>query len=127
MSTFLIVEDSPTMVQLYKMVLGGLESTELIFAANGLEALDLLAQARNVDLLIVDINMPQMNGIEFLQRAEEELGAGSIPSVVISTEGAESDRQAAFEAGANAYLQKPWTPPELLDTVASLLAPRETS
>lgn len=120
MRKFLIVEDSPTMVALYRMALGGLDDVELSFASNGLEGMDTLTQLGTVDLLIVDINMPEMSGIEFLQRAGEELNATEIPSIVISTEGEESDKQAARDAGANAYLQKPWTPDDLLRVIGEV-------
>ena len=63
----LVVEDSPTMCQLYRMVLGAGEA-ELVFADDGVEGLDRAAQEPDFDLLIVDINMPQMDGLEFLRR-----------------------------------------------------------
>lgn len=117
----LIVEDSPTMTQLYRMVLGTLENIELIFAADGIDALDRVAQEPGLDLMIVDINMPRMDGLEFLRRARDELDAGGIPAIVISTENELADREAAEKAGATAYLSKPWTPHELLDLVQPIL------
>jgi CheY-like chemotaxis protein len=118
----LIVEDSPTMCQLYRIVLGRGE-TELVFAHSGVDGLDRAAQEPDVDLYIVDINMPQMDGLEFLRRLRDELGVTETPAVVISTEGEESDQVAAREAGANAYLRKPWTPQQLLATVNGLFEP----
>jgi CheY-like chemotaxis protein len=118
----LIVEDSPTMCQLYRIVLGRGE-TELVFAHSGVDGLDRAAQEPDVDLYIVDINMPQMDGLEFLRRLRDELGVTETPAVVISTEGEESDQVAAREAGANAYLRKPWTPEQLLATVNGLFEP----
>lgn len=112
----LIVEDSPTMAQLYRIVLGR-EGTQLVFAATGVEGLDLAAQEDDIDLFIVDINMPQMDGLEFLRRLRSELGVEATPAIVISTEGDEADRVAAREAGANGYLQKPWTPEQLMSAV----------
>jgi two-component system, chemotaxis family, chemotaxis protein CheY len=112
----LIVEDSPTMCQLYRIVLGR-GGRELIFAHSGVEGLDRAAQEPGVELFVVDINMPQMDGLEFLRRLREELGDRDTPAIVISTEGEEADRAAAREAGANAYLRKPWTPEELLTAV----------
>jgi two-component system, chemotaxis family, chemotaxis protein CheY len=116
----LIVEDSPTMAQMYRMVLGSRPSTELVFARNGVEGLDRLAQETGLDLMIVDVNMPQMDGLEFLRRARSELGAEHVPAIVISTESEESDLRAAREAGASAYLRKPWTPDELLQALDRL-------
>jgi two-component system, chemotaxis family, chemotaxis protein CheY len=116
----LIVEDSPTMTQMYRMVLGPRPFTELVFARNGVEGLDRLAQEAAVDLMIVDVNMPQMDGLEFLRRARSELGAADVPAIVISTESEEADLQAARRAGASAYLKKPWTPDELLQALDRL-------
>jgi two-component system, chemotaxis family, chemotaxis protein CheY len=112
----LIVEDSPTMCQLYRIVLGQ-GGSELVFAHSGVEGLDRAAQESDVDLYIVDINMPHMDGLEFLRRLRGDLGDEATPAIVISTEGEQSDRDAAREAGAHAYLRKPWTPDELLATV----------
>lgn len=123
----LIVEDSPTMVQLYRMALGGLPAIELVFAGDGLEALDRLAQEPDVELMLVDINMPQMDGLEFLTRARTELGVDSVPAIVVSTEGEESDRAAARQAGATGYLQKPWTPQALLAAIEDVAGGRAAS
>jgi two-component system, chemotaxis family, chemotaxis protein CheY len=110
----LIVEDSPTMLRMYRMVLGSRADTELLFAGDGAEGLDRIAQEPDVGLMIVDVNMPRMDGLEFLRRARTELGVEHVPAIVISSEGEEHDRQAALDAGATAYLTKPWTPDELL-------------
>jgi two-component system, chemotaxis family, chemotaxis protein CheY len=115
----LVVEDSALMRQLYRAVLSG-EGAELVYAENGAEALDCAAQNPDVDLFIVDINMPQMDGLEFLRRLRNELGIADAPALVVSTEAEEEDNRAAIEAGASGYLKKPWTPPELLAAVRGL-------
>lgn len=107
----LIVEDSPMMVRLYHMVLGPLYT--LAFAGNGLEGLDAAASGPDPDLLIVDINMPQMDGLEFVRRLRGELQKTDVPVLVCSTESAEHDRRDAAGAGADAFLAKPWTPEQL--------------
>lgn len=112
----LIVEDSALMRQLYGAVLSG-EETELVYAENGAEALDTATQTPDFDLFIVDINMPQMDGLEFLRRLRGELGLTEAPALVVSTEGEAEDQEAALEAGATGYLKKPWTPPDLLAAV----------
>jgi two-component system, chemotaxis family, chemotaxis protein CheY len=117
----LIVEDSPTMCQLYRIVLGR-DDRELVFAHSGVDGLDRAAQETDVELYIVDINMPHMDGLEFLRRLRDELGVRDTPAIVISTEGEEADREAARQAGANAYLRKPWTPHELLTTISETFA-----
>jgi two-component system chemotaxis response regulator CheY len=119
----LIVEDSPTMCQLYRIVLGRGGTAELVFANNGVEGLDRAAQEPDIELFIVDINMPQMDGLEFLRRLRGELGFTEPPAIVISTEGQEADRKAARQAGASAYLRKPWTPDQLLEVVDEVCAP----
>jgi two-component system, chemotaxis family, chemotaxis protein CheY len=116
----LIVEDSPTMRQLYRIVLG--PGRDLLFAESGVEGLDKAAQEPDIELFIVDINMPEMDGLEFLRRVRHELQIQDTPAIVISTEGAESDREAARRAGADRYLQKPWTPDELVQVVSELSA-----
>lgn len=117
----LVVEDSPTMVRLYRMVLSALVDA-IVFASDGMEGLDRVAQEPDVDLLIVDINMPRMDGLEFLRRARREL-ALTAPAIVVSTEGADADRAQALEAGANGYLRKPWTPDQLRSAIADLRQP----
>ena len=107
------------MRQLYRAVLSA-EGAELIYAENGAEALDAAAENPDVDLFIVDINMPQMDGLEFLRRLRGELGLAETPALVVSTEGEEEDERAAIAAGASGYLKKPWTPPELLAAVRDL-------
>lgn len=115
----LVVEDSALMRQLYRAVLAN-EGAELVYAENGAEALDCAAQNPDVDLFIVDINMPQMDGLEFLRRLRGELGIADAPALVVSTEAEEQDHRAAIEAGASGYLRKPWTPPDLLAAVRKL-------
>lgn len=118
----LVVEDSPMMQSLYRMVLAD-QARELIFAADGVEALDRAAQESDVELYIVDVNLPRLDGIEFIRRLRTELGA-SAPVVVVSTECGAADKEAAYEAGADEYLCKPWKPEEL-SAVLERLPPKE--
>jgi len=114
----LVVEDSALMRQLYRAVLTG-EGAELVYAENGAEALDRAAETPDFDLFIVDINMPKMDGLEFLRRLRPDLEL-TAPALVISTEAEDQDHRAAIEAGASGYLRKPWTPPQLLEAVRGL-------
>jgi len=114
----LVVEDSPMMVRMYRLVLS--PHYDLVFAANGAEGLDRAAAETGLDLLVVDINMPQMDGIEFVTRLRGELGIGA-PVVVSSTETSDHDQAAARTAGAQAFLPKPWTPEQLLAAVRERL------
>jgi two-component system, chemotaxis family, chemotaxis protein CheY len=116
---FLIVEDSPTMTRMYRTVLGRQGDAELLFAGTGVEGLDRAAQRPDMEMFIVDINMPEMDGLEFLRRLRGELGLTQ-PALVVSTESQEADREAAREAGADAYLEKPWEPDRLLAAIEDL-------
>ncbi|HST62892.1 MAG TPA: response regulator [Longimicrobium sp.] len=116
----LVVEDSPMMVRMYRMVLGG--PYELVFAADGAEGLDAAAREPALDGMVVDINMPAMDGLEFIRRLRGELGMTDVPVLVCSTEATEADREAARQAGATGFIPKPWTPPELLAAVRAQLA-----
>jgi two-component system chemotaxis response regulator CheY len=92
-------------------------------ALNGLEALERLPDSP-ADLLIVDVNMPQMDGFTFLRTLRRmDLPASGVPAVVISTESGEQDVAAARAVGANFYLVKPVTPETLIAHVALLCGP----
>lgn len=116
-SKVLVLEDSPMMCSLYRMVLS---ESELYFAADGVEGLDRAAQHPDVDLYIVDVNLPRMDGIEFIRRLRSDLEVTDRPVLVVSTECSRADRETAYEAGADGYLCKPWTPEELLDALDGL-------
>jgi two-component system chemotaxis response regulator CheY len=103
----LIVDDAGLVRRYYRDALerAGFAVEE---ALNGLEALEKLLQGQSVDLLIVDINMPQMDGLTFLQTLRRQEGAiAATPAMVTSTEAATHDMDAARAAGANFYLPKP--------------------
>jgi two-component system chemotaxis response regulator CheY len=104
--TVLVVDDGALVRVYYRSILeaAGFRVQE---ALNGLEALEYLL-ARTVDLLIVDINMPQMDGLTFLRNLRQKEGPmAAIPALVTSTEAAAADVAAARAAGANYYLVKP--------------------
>jgi len=115
----LVIDDASLVRRYYRDALeqAGYEVEE---ALNGLEALEKLLTAP-ADLLIVDVNMPQMDGFTFLKilRRQEALTA-SIPAVVISTEAKPEDQQAARIAGANFYLVKPLAAEQLVEYAALL-------
>ncbi|WP_432546564.1 response regulator [Kineococcus sp. SYSU DK004] len=114
----LVVDDAPTVRMYHGGVLRAAGFT-VHEAGNGFEALELLLGAA-FDLVVVDVNMPQMDGYELVRRLRAEALAPSCPVVTISTESQEADADAAYRAGANLYLVKP-VAPALLGAVAELL------
>jgi two-component system chemotaxis response regulator CheY len=118
-----LVIDDATLVRMYYRDALERAGYEVDEALNGLEALEKLLLAP-ADLLIVDINMPQMDGFSFLKvLRRQDLPVASIPALVTSTEAGPQDRAAAQAAGANFYLVKP-VRPEALAAYAALLCGR---
>ena len=114
-----IVDDARTVRRYYRGILerAGIEVTE---AANGLEGLEKAAELLP-GLLIVDINMPKMDGYTMLRAIRADEQTRSIPAIMISTEAEGRDAQRAYEAGANVYLIKPVRPDQLLSFVQLLI------
>ena len=108
----LVVDDSATMRQLIGFALRRVPGLDLVEAQNGLEALRLLDE-RSFDLILLDINMPVMNGLEFLQRVQKEPAYQAIPVIIISTEGKEEDTIRGLKMGAKGYVKKPFQASEL--------------
>jgi two-component system chemotaxis response regulator CheY len=117
----LIVDDGITMRMYYRDVL---EKAGFIVeeAANGVEGLEKML-AGGFDLAVVDINMPKMNGYEFVRQLRKDPASQSIPVMTVSTEDQERDKVKAYEAGANFYMVKPIRPDEL-EQVARLFTGR---
>jgi len=108
----LIAEDSPTMRSLIVSTIAALGDYEVVEAANGFEALRILPREK-VDLVITDINMPDINGLELVSFVKNNPNYQSTPLFIISTEGSERDREKGMALGADAYLVKPFSPEEL--------------
>jgi two-component system chemotaxis response regulator CheY len=116
----ILVIDDASLVRLYYRRALEQAGFEVIEALNGLEALERLLTTP-VDLLLVDINMPQMDGITFLRTLRrKDLPLSGIPAVVMSTEAGPQDVAAARAAGANFYVIKPVSP-DLLVAYATML------
>jgi two-component system chemotaxis response regulator CheY len=90
-------------------------------AASGFEALRILPR-EDFDLVVTDINMPDINGLELVSFVRSNARYQSMPLVIVSTEGSERDRDRGLELGADAYLVKPFDPDSLLEVVADLLS-----
>ena len=116
----LVVEDSPTMRQLIVFALRRLPAVKVTEADDGVDALRKL-QAGKFDILITDINMPIMDGLKLVSLVRKDETHKDIPIVIITTEGAQEDRQRALALGANAYITKPIQAPQVINTVKELL------
>jgi two-component system chemotaxis response regulator CheY len=118
----LIVDDSAVMRKIVERALrqGGLDLGEVLEAGNGAEAL-LAVRKGGLDLILSDINMPVMDGLEFLRNLAAEDLAKGVPVVMITTEGSESRVVEALSAGARGYLRKPFTPEQVKERVAPLV------
>ncbi len=117
---FLIVEDSPTMRQLISFSLKRLKNVKIVEATNGVDALKKLSEDK-FSLIIADINMPLMDGLKLLSIIRTDPIYNNIPVIIVTTEGAEADREKGIKLGANAYLSKPIQTTELLKVVTGLL------
>ena len=125
MQRILIVEDSETMRALLASTLEELEQpVKITEAASGFEALRCLPR-EPYDLIVTDINMPDINGLELVSFVRNSDAYRSIPLVIVSTEGSERDREKGLDLGADAYLVKPFEPEEIRDVVRDLLDRRE--
>jgi two-component system, chemotaxis family, chemotaxis protein CheY len=119
MKRVLIVDDSNT-VRMYHRQLVEALGLEVEEAQNGLEGLE-KALTDSFDLMLVDINMPKMDGYLFLGEVRRSPELMSVPAIMISTEGQPLDKEKAYKAGANLYLCKP-VRPEVLQNYVRLLA-----
>jgi two-component system, chemotaxis family, chemotaxis protein CheY len=119
MTRILVVDDATTVRMYYRDVLeqAGFAVEE---AVNGFEGLE-KAVAERFDLVLVDVNMPKMDGYAFLRRGRTMPELQAVPAVMISTESGAQDRDRAYAAGANLYLVKP-VRPEVLTEVATVMA-----
>jgi two-component system chemotaxis response regulator CheY len=121
----LIVEDSSTMRSLLGASPEELEGpVKLVDVASGFEALRALPR-QSFDLIVTDINMPDINGLELVSFVKRNPAYHEIPLVIVSTEGSERDRDKGLELGADAYVVKPFDPEALREVARSLLAGRD--
>ncbi len=123
----LIVDDSPAMRAFVKRVVGmsGFEAGEFFEAADGEEALEVL-NGNWVDVILTDINMPKMNGEQFLRHVEADETLRTIPVIVISTDATEQRREQMLGLGARGYVTKPFSPEELRQELEDVLGVRNT-
>lgn len=118
--TCLIVEDSPMMRQLIVFALSRIKNLKVVEADDGVDGLKKLAAGR-FDIVITDINMPIMDGLKLVKRIRTDAVHKDVPIMIISTEGAQEDRQRALQLGANSYITKPIQAPQVISKVKELL------
>lgn len=120
--TVLIVDDSSVMRKIVERALrqAGLDLARVIEAGSGREGLTALERER-VNLIVSDINMPNMDGLEFLRQIKRQSLARGVPVVMITTESGEDHVREALAAGAQGYIRKPFTPDQVRDRVLPLL------
>lgn len=111
----LVVDDSKLMHKVYEVML---RQYPVVYAGDGEDALDRLDENPDVDLVLLDINMPKMNGLEFMDELRDRGKLNKLPVIIISTEGREEDTQRGLEAGAVAYIKKPFRSEEILEIIA---------
>jgi len=118
----LIIDDSSTMRKIVARSLrqAGFDFETILEAGDGQEALEVLS-GENVDVILSDINMPNMNGVEFLRNKAADDGIKNIPVVMITTEAGSEILREALELGARGSIKKPFTPDQVQDTLGALL------
>jgi|SRR5271167_619957 len=118
----LIVDDSSVMRKIVERALrqSGIPVGQVMEAGNGSQALDVLRQQK-VDLVLCDINMPVMDGLDFVRQLRTLDNARGVPVLMISAEGSESHVMDAIACGARGYVRKPFTPDQMKRQVLPLL------
>ena len=121
MANILIVDDSSTMRKIISRSLrqAGLSVDEIFEAGDGIEGLSVLASGKTVHLILSDINMPNMDGLEFIKQVRAN--GNSVPVVMITTEGGEEIIKEAISSGASDSIKKPFTPDQLREKLGGLL------
>src|SRR5258706_11254458 len=118
--TIMVVDDSATVRQLLVLNLRQLRSGKIVEAANGAEAVAKLSSEK-VDLILTDINMPIMDGLKLVGFVRQNPQFKEIPIIIITTRGADEDRERGLALGANAYIPKPIQASQLMQMVNELL------
>jgi two-component system chemotaxis response regulator CheY len=118
----LIVDDSSVMRKIVERSLrqAGINLSQVFEAGNGAEALNVLSEHR-VDLILCDINMPVMDGLEFIKQLPAVANAKNVPVVMITTEGSEAHVVQALSCGARGYIRKPFTAEQVKEHVIPVL------
>lgn len=127
-ANILVVDDSGTMRNMIKRTLAmcGLDIGEVLEAANGIEALARMHE-HPVSVILLDINMPVMNGLKLLSRIHDDQRLRHIPVIIASTEGSETRIRELMAHGARGFIRKPFRPEQLRDVLTPILGPADSS
>lgn len=120
--TILIVDDSSSLRTVVRMTLAR-EGYAVLEAGDGLQALQVLDQTPKLHLIVCDVNMPHLDGIGFVTRVKQHPRHRFVPVVMLTTESEEEAKNRGRQAGAKAWIVKPFNPSQLLDAVARLVLP----
>ena len=120
MKTILIADDSKTTQMLVRTTLSRMPGLQFVAAENGRQALEVLDGAA-VDLLVTDINMPEMDGIELVREVRRRKSSDELPILIMTAKGEDAARGEGMALGANAYILKPLSGRELIDKASKLL------
>lgn len=123
MAHILVVDDSKIMREMLMACLRGLDSMSFAQASSGLEAIEQIS-LQHFDLVLLDLNMPDIGGIEVVEFIRGQDRLRDLPIIVVTTRGDETSREQAIGAGASRFLTKPFTPDIILAEVQGLLKPR---
>jgi two-component system chemotaxis response regulator CheY len=119
----LVIDDSSTMRSLIAASVEEIKDYEAVEASNGFEALKMLP-AMTFDLIITDINMPEINGLEIVSFVRNHPSYKDIPMIIVSTEQSEEDRKKGLALGATEYITKPFEPEQLKKVVQRVMKER---
>jgi CheY-like chemotaxis protein len=127
--SFLVIDDSKLHHQMYRLIFsrGVLAGSTVYYATNGREGYTLLAAHPELTLVLLDLNMPEMNGLELLERRRAEGLHPNVPIVLVTTESTPEDEARGREAGAWDYLRKPFQPSDIERLVSRTLAAGATA
>ena len=123
LSKMLVVDDSATMRKIIMRALrqAGFDLDSVLQASNGVEALHCLESNSAVGLILCDVNMPEMNGIELVRNIRKTHTAEALPIIMITTEGGDAMRNEAMSEGANGYISKPFKSETIVTTLEPYL------
>lgn len=115
----LVIDDSDLIHRMYRLVMCRF-NCELVKAMNGREGLDILAEQDDFQLILLDINMPVMNGVQFMEEANAQGFTDRYPIVILSSEGKEEETARGLKLGARAFLRKPFKSSDLYEIISTI-------